>query len=43
MLAQVHDFASGTGILMLLERTFVEIVNQRSPVVLLDDVDDALI
>ena len=43
MLAQVHDFASGTGVLMLLKRTFVKIVHKRSSMVLLDYVDDALI
>src|SRR5437588_1552663 len=43
MLAQVHNLASGTGVLVLLERAFVEIINERSPVVLLDNIDDALI
>ena len=37
---QVHDLAAGAGVVLLLERAFVKIVDQRRAVMFLNDVDD---
>ena len=38
--ANVHDLAAGAGVFLLLDGALVKIINERSAVVLLDDVDD---
>ena len=43
LLADVHDLATLPRILLLLERAFVKIPHLRSAVMLLDDIDNALV
>src|SRR5205823_13406194 len=41
--ADVRDFSAGPRVLLLLKRALVEVVNERGAMVILNDVDDALI
>ena len=43
VLAHLHDLAAGARILVLLQGALVKIIDERSAVMLLDDVDDLLI
>ena len=42
-LAHLHDFAAGARVFLLLQGALVEVIDQRSAVMLLDDVDDLLV
>src|SRR6266404_4275382 len=41
--AQLHDFAAGACVFMLLKCALIEITDHRCAVMLLDNIDDALI